>query len=203
MYELFRKSLEKFVVITLADIRMEFPDFDQKNLVNWQKKGYITKLKNGCYIFSDLKPAEHTLFLIANKLYEPSYVSLESALSYYGIIPEGVYSIQSVSTRKTKVINTPAGTFHYFSLKSSLYFGYRLLSEGVPHPYRMASLEKAILDFLYLRPEIDTIEALDALRWNRAELVNLDMTALDNYLSLFESRTLTKKVDLLYTHLNA
>jgi hypothetical protein len=67
----------------------------------------------------------------------------------------------------------------------------------------MASLEKAILDYLYLRPEIDTIEALDALRWNRAELVNLDMTALYNYLSLFESRTLTKKVDLLYTHLNA
>jgi predicted transcriptional regulator of viral defense system len=203
MYQEFRKSLEKFVVITLADIRMAFPDFDQKNLVYWQKKGYIIKLKNGCYIFSDLKPTEHTLFLIANKLYEPSYVSLESALSYYGIIPEGVYSIQSVSTRKTQVFNNPTGTFRYYSLKSSLYFGYRLISEEVPHTYRMASLEKAVLDFFYLRPDIDTAEALDALRWNRAELANLDTTTLDNYLSLFESRILYKKVDLLYNHLNA
>jgi hypothetical protein len=67
----------------------------------------------------------------------------------------------------------------------------------------MASLEKAVLDFFYLRPDIDTAEALDALRWNRAELANLDTTTLDNYLSLFESRTLYKKVDLLYNHLNA
>jgi hypothetical protein len=67
----------------------------------------------------------------------------------------------------------------------------------------MASLEKAVLDFFYLRPDIDTAEALDALRWNRAELANLDTTTLDNYLSLFESRILYKKVDLLYNHLNA
>jgi len=203
MYEQFRKSLENFVVISLADIRKAFPDFDPKNLVNWQKKGYITKLKNACYIFCDLKQSEHTLSLIANKLYEPSYVSLESALSYYNIIPEGVYSIQSISTRKTKVFNTPAGTFHYFSLKSPLYFGYRLISEGVPYPYRLASPEKAILDFLYLRSEVNTIEALDALRWNRTELVNLDMNALNNYLSLFKSRTLSKKVDMLNIPLNA
>jgi predicted transcriptional regulator of viral defense system len=195
--------LEKFVVITLADIRMAFPDFDQKNLVNWQKKGYITKLKNGCYIFSDVKTTEQTLFLIANKLYEPSYVSLESALSFYGIIPEGVYSIQSVSTRKTQVFNTPQGTFRYYSFKPSLYFGYHLMAEAVAHPYRLASREKAILDFLYLRSDIDCAEALEALRWNRAELANLDRTLLNNYLSLFESRTLSKKIDLLYNYLNA
>jgi predicted transcriptional regulator of viral defense system len=203
MYEEFRKSFENFAVITLADIRMSFPHFDTKNLVNWQKKGYITKLKNGCYIFSHQKPAEYTMFLIANKLYEPSYVSLESALSFYNVIPEGVYTIQSISTRKTNRFTTPIGTFQYHSVKNSLYFGYRLVNEGKGRSVRIASLEKAVLDFLYLRADIDNSPAMASLRWNRTELISLDTAILEEYLNVFNSRTLRRKIDLLYTYLHA
>ncbi|MFN0188273.1 MAG: hypothetical protein ACKVQV_06190 [Bacteroidia bacterium] len=203
MYHLFRKTLEEFPVITLAYIRMSFPEFDTKNLINWQKKGYIKKLRNGCYIFSDRKINEHSLFQIANKLYEPSYISLESALSFYGFIPEGVYSIQSVSTRKTNVFTTPVGTFNYFTLKNSFYFGYRLVNENSEFPFRIATPEKTVLDFLYLRPDINDIAAIEALRWNRDELANIDTVTLEEYLKFFKSPTLQKKIDLLYTYLHA
>ncbi|MBP7168533.1 MAG: hypothetical protein KBB64_12805 [Bacteroidia bacterium] len=203
MYQLFRKTFEEFPVITLADIRMSFPDFDTKNLINWQRKEYLIKLRNGYYIFSDRKINEHLLSQVANKLYEPSYVSLESALSFYGFIPEGVYSIQSVSTRKTNAFTTPVGTFHYYTIKNSFYFGYRLINENSEHPIRMASPEKAMLDFLYLRPDINDIPSIEALRWNRDELANIDSATLEEYLLIFKSPTLQKKIDWLYTYLHA
>lgn len=203
MYQSFRKAFEGFPLVTLADIRMAFPDFDTKNLIYWQKKGYILKLRSGHYIFADSKVTEHGLFQIANYLYEPSYVSLESALSHYGLIPEGVYSIQSVSTRKTNQFQTPVGTFHYYKMKNTLFFGYRLISKGGDPPFRIASLEKAVLDFLYLRPDVNEYAALEALRWSRNELSALDTPTLEKYLSIFQSPTLQKKLDWLYTYLHA
>lgn len=203
MYHLFRKTLEGFPVITLADIRMAFPDFDMKNLINWQKKGYIVKLRNGFYLFADRKVTEHSLYQIANKLYEPSYVSLESALAFYGLIPEGVYSVQSVSTRKTNAFTTPVGTFHYFSMKNELYFGYRLVTDQSDHPLRMASLEKAVLDFLYLRPDVNDYAAFEALRWHQDELKGLNNVVLKEYLDVFQSPTLRKKIDWLQPYIHA
>lgn len=203
MYQEFRKTFDGFTVITLADILLSLTGFDKKNLIYWQKKGYIIKLRNGYYMFADYKTNEHTLFQIANKLYEPSYVSLESALSYYGLIPEGVYSIQSVSTRKTNKFNTPLGTFHYYTLKSSLYFGYTLLTEGDTHPCRMAIMEKALLDFLYLRSDINDYAAFESIRWNRDELSQIDTTTMKEYLQVFQSTTLKKKIDWLNSYIHA
>ena len=99
MYQEFRKVLYGFPVIMPTDIHLSLPDFDMKNLIYWQKKGYVIKLRNGYYMFTDYKTTEHTLFHIANELYDLSYVSMESALSHYGLIPEGVYSIISNSPK--------------------------------------------------------------------------------------------------------
>lgn len=203
MYQEFRKVFNGFPVITLADIHLSLPDFDMKNLIYWQKKGYVIKLRNGYYMFTDYKTTEHTLFHIANELYDPSYVSMESALSHYGLIPEGVYSIQSISTRKTNQFETPIGTFHYYKIKSPLYFGYTLLTDGGAIPCRMASMEKAVLDFLYLRSDVDDYAAFEAVRWNRDELAKIDTTTMEEYLQIFQSKTLQKKIDWLYTYIHA
>lgn len=203
MYHIFRKTFEEFPVITLADIRMSFPDFDTKNLINWRKKGYLVKLRNGYYTFNDIKTSENRIFQIANKLYEPSYISLESALGFYGLIPEGVFSIQSVSTRKTNHFTTPTGTFHYHSMKQSLYFGYKLIGEEGKHPFRMASPEKAILDFLHLRTDINDYPSIEAVRWNKEELSQLSTPTLEEYLRLYESPILQKRTDWLYTYMHA
>src|SRR5271155_3068882 len=79
------------------------------------KKGTLTALKNGLYIPGPkIKIAQPEPFLVANHLRGPSYVSLESALSFWGLIPERVYEISSVTTKTTKIYKTPIGRFSFF-----------------------------------------------------------------------------------------
>src|SRR3990167_10932182 len=101
MYQDFRLRLQNFNVFTLTDIRKIDPKFYRHQLSGWQAKGFIKKLRRGYYLFADTALNEHALYLIANHLYAPSYVSFEAALSHYGLIPEGVYSISAASTKKT------------------------------------------------------------------------------------------------------
>jgi predicted transcriptional regulator of viral defense system len=166
MYEKFRQAFGTFVVISLKEIFKVFPDFDTKNLVNWQKKGYVIRLRNQYYMLSESKIDEDCLFYVSNKIYSPSYVSMESALDFYGVIPEGVYSIQGVSTRKTNTFSSKLGLFNYQSIRKELYFGYQLVKQGSA-TFRIASLEKGVLDFLYLRSDIDDYDSFEALRWNK------------------------------------
>lgn len=202
MYQQFRQKFLELPIVSLSEIRKAFPDFDTKNLINWQKKGYMIKLRNGYYLFSEAKTDEYRLFEIANKLYDPSYVSMESALNYYGIIPEAVYSIQSISTRKTVAFTNKLGTFNYRAIKKALYFGYHLVKNEAT-TFRMASREKAILDFLYLRPDISHYQNFEALRWNREELLLINESKLQEYMGLYDSPTLNKKLQFLKTYLHA
>lgn len=127
---------------------------------------------------------------------------MESALDYYDIIPEAVYSIQSISTRKTIAFTNKLGTFNYRTIKKDLYFGYHLVKQETT-TFRMASREKAILDFLYLRPDINHYQNFEALRWNREELLLIDDSKLQEYMGLYASPTLTKKLQFLKTYLHA
>src|SRR3989338_7420397 len=106
-YTELKQALKDFTVFSLADIKSLGVIFYRRRLNEWQDKGYIKKLIRGYYIFSDLELNENVLFEIANRIYDPSYVSLEAALSYYGLIPESVYGISSVSTRRTYKFKTP------------------------------------------------------------------------------------------------
>jgi predicted transcriptional regulator of viral defense system len=76
-----KESLKDFTVFSLADIRQTDSFFHRRRLNEWQEKGYIKKLIRGFYIFSDLELNENVLFEIANRIYAPSYISLEIALS--------------------------------------------------------------------------------------------------------------------------
>jgi predicted transcriptional regulator of viral defense system len=200
MYENFRRNFENFIVISSKEIEKVYPHFDAKNLINWQKKDYLIKLRNKYYLLAENKITEEKLYNIANKIYYPSYVSMESALNYHNIIPEGVYSIQSVTTRKTNSFTTKVGIFNYQTIKKELYFGYLLIKNN---NFRMASKEKAILDFLYLRTDISDYESFEALRWNKDILKNLNNTLLSDYLNLYNSPTLNQKIKFLQQYTNA
>lgn len=202
MYNLFREELYKFPVFSRKDIEKVFQNFDNKNLVNWQRKGYITRIRNNFYIFSDKKKDEVLLFHLANSIYAPSYISLESALSYYHIIPEGVYSMTSVSTLKTNQFDTPLGNFNYAHVKTELFFGYHIIAENEIR-YKIATLEKTILDYLYLHPTIKNQEDIKALRWNKDLLEKIDRQLLEGYLSLFKSAVLERKVQHFYSYIYA
>ena len=109
------------------------------------KSGLFLKLRNNYYMLKDSLPS---LYAIANKLYQPSYVSLESALSHYGIIPETVYAVTSVTAKPTREFKTPQGVFSYQRIKKSVFGDYSPVSiEG--HVVLLAEPEKALADYLY------------------------------------------------------
>lgn len=201
-YLLFKKALEQFPVFSVQDIRKQFNDFDNRRLVEWQKKGYIIKLRRGYYSFEEVEKGEAFRYYSANKLYSPSYISMESSLSYYNLIPEGVFSTVSLTTRNTTTFSTPMGSFSYRNVKAPLFFGYRLLNiHG--HTIKMAEPEKSILDYLYLN-KIDTPDMLEGIRMNESQLHELlDFGKLHQYARVFHSKKLQQRIQLLKKMIHA
>lgn len=111
----------------------------------YQKKGEILKLRNNFYCLKINKPHE---FVIANFIYKPSYISLETALSYYSIIPETIYSITSITPRKTNIFTTLEKSFYYHKVKKNFFTGY-VLKKINSETFYIANPEKALADFLY------------------------------------------------------
>ena len=116
-------------------------------LHRYKKQRFILQIKRGLYVFPDVLPPD---LYIANKLYSPSYVSLEFALSYYGIIPENVYEITSVTTKATRRFETLGKIFSFRKIKKSAYTGYEIQKQGGLSFY-IADAEKAFVDANYLR----------------------------------------------------
>lgn len=194
-YQKLKDQLKNFIVFSLQDIRKIEADFDRRRLNEWQKKGYIKKLRRGYYMFSDIDMNEGTLFLIANRIYSPSYVSFEMALSYYGLIPEGVYTVTSASSRKTATFTTPIANFSYRKIKPSLLFGYRL-EQQKGQRYKIAEMEKALLDYLYLHPDIAKNEDFYEWRLNGEEfLAKANMPRLHAYATAYGNKRLVARLN--------
>lgn len=193
-YQNFKNQLKNFIVFSLIDIRKIEPKFHRRRLNEWQIKGYIKKLRRGYYMFADTALNEETLFLIANRLYSPSYVSFEMALSYYGLIPEGVYSITSASSKKTMKFKTPIAEFLYHKIDPSLLFGYKLDKQGA-QGYKIAEMEKAVLDYIYLNPKIAEEADFYEWRFNSKEfLAKADMKKLNEYALAFYNKRLIARL---------
>lgn len=112
------------------------------------KSGELLSLRRGLYVAGpelDL-PAPDTL-LIANHLRGPSYVSLESALSYWGMIPERVHEISSVTLKSSKTYTNQLGTFSYRNIAAPYYtFGIQRVELAPQQMALIASREKALCD---------------------------------------------------------
>jgi predicted transcriptional regulator of viral defense system len=191
----FLEQMEVFSVFSTQDIYKAFPHFDSRRLVEWQAKNYLQKLSNKWYCFAKMEGSEFSQFRVANLLCKPSYISLESAFDYYGLIPEATFSTTSVTTKKTSHYENDRGNFTYRSIKNSLFFGYKTLYAN-QQPLLMAELEKAILDYLYLHSEIQTVADMEALRFNTDVIAGLEWQKFTPYLSLFKSRALEKRVQV-------
>ncbi len=199
----FKEELNKFVVFSLKDIRKIKADFDLRRLNEWQQKGYIKMIRRGYYIFTDLKINESVLFLIANKIYSPSYVSLEMAFAYYNLIPESVYGITSVTSQKTDNFNTPLGKFIYRHIKPELMFGYKLV-EFECYNFKIAEIEKAILDYFYLNPHIKSQADFFELRFNADEFKTVaNQEKIKYYLGGVNNKSLEKRINKFIKYLNA
>ena len=196
-----KSELRDFTIFSLNEIRNIEPDFYRPRLNEWQDKGYIKKVVRGYYIFSDLKLSEEILFKIANRIYLPSYISLESALSYYHLIPESVYGITSISTRKTYHFRTSIGEFIYRTLKPPLFFGYDLIKFQEKY-LKMASIEKALLDYFYLHSDIETEQDFDSLRINKEMFFSqISNPKLMNFLEKFNQKKLTGRINRFWSYI--
>lgn len=152
------------------------------------KSGLFIKLRNNFYMLKDSRP---DYFFIANKLYQPSYVSLETALSHYQIIPEVVYGTTSITTKTSREFQTPIGNFSYQHIKIQAFTGYHL-REIDRYKVLFAEPEKALADYLYF-VEIKKISLNDRLK-----LKNINRVKLIKYAELFQRPGLLKLIRQIY-----
>ncbi len=176
------------------------PGFDRNNLYRWTRKGLLVRLRRGYFAFPEYKGKPDYAFYFANRIYRPSYISLHTALSFYGMIPEIVVQITSVTTLKTTSFYNTFAQYSYKSMKKELFFGYVLKPLPDGRSLQFASPEKALLDLLYLYPEYNTHSQLEDLRLDEDLLhEEFNKKLFEDYLRLFSSKALEYRVQLLYS----
>jgi len=115
------------------------------------KSGAIIRVKKGLYIFGpDYSRGPYSRELLANLIYGPSYVSLDYALAYHGLIPERVETVTSVTCAKSRSFHTPVGRFTYWAVPLEYYrTGIDIVEMSEKRPFLLATREKALADKVY------------------------------------------------------
>jgi hypothetical protein len=136
-----------------------------RQLSRWVEAGRLLQLRRGLYALAP--PFQKVLphpFLVANRLVPGSYVSLQSALAHFALIPESVPVTTSVTVGRPGRWNTPLGTYDFRHLRSELLAGFRRMALPSGQQALLATPEKALLDLIYLEPGSDSPEYLTELR---------------------------------------
>ena len=184
-----KKLLEsKFYIFSFQDLLLLFPEEKpealKKLLYRWRKKGWIYSLKRG--LFALVYPRELSIpdLFIANKLYEPSYVSLETALSHYSIIPEVSMAVISVTTKPTREFKNKYGLFLYHTVKPACFVGY-YIEKVEEFEVLIAEPEKALVDFLYFRIYRVRNSNLKDFRLDAERISLLNMKKVERYWCIY------------------
>jgi len=194
----FRKRWLDLACFNIYQIYSWLPDFNRNNLVRWVKEGKLVRLRQGHFAFPEYKNRPDYFLYFANRIYNPSYISLHTALAFYGIIPEMVVQITSVTSLKTAAFNNGFGEYSYKSVKEDLMFGYELKPMIDHRIIRFATPEKALLDLLYLYPFYNDERELEELRLDEDYLQDdLNKDLLLDYCVKFRSKVLDCRVKLL------
>jgi len=143
--------------VSAAQVRLQ--------LSRWVKAGRLIQLRRGLYTLAPAwRKVEPHPFLVANRLQRGSYVSLQSALAYHGVIPEHVPVVTSVGPGRPETVRNPLGAFQFNHLAQGLLFGYARLEVAPGQFAFVASSEKALLDLVHLTPGADSPDYLAELR---------------------------------------
>ena len=197
-YQVFYNQWHHLACFSTNQVKAIYPDFNRRNYLQWQKAGYIVPLRQGWYAFADYMEVPDYARYFASKIYSPSYISLHTALSFYGLIPEAVVEITSVSTRKTAHFLNSFAAYSYQTINPRLFWGYepKQISDG--KTFMLASPEKAIIDLLYLYPQYSSIEEMRELRLDEDFMrEELNIERLLTYTERIGSPILKKRVKLL------
>jgi hypothetical protein len=141
------------------------PNDVRRQFSRWVELGRLLQLRRGLYALAPpYRKAHPHPFLVANRMVRGSYVSLQSALSYHGLIPEGVPVTTSVTTGRPGRWDTPLGAFDFRHVQSELFQGYRRIEVAKDQEAFVATPEKALLDLIYLEPGSEDPAYLAELR---------------------------------------
>ena len=194
-YLTFRERMYPMGCFHINQVLLWEKDFDRNNLTRWCRKGRLVKLRNQYYAFPECAAMPDFARYVANRIYAPSYISLHSALSFYGMIPEEVVQITSVTTLKTARFQNDFGTFHYQNVKEPLYFGYEIKTTQNGRGILFATPEKALLDLLYLNPYYKTEQDMAELRLDEDFMQNeFNRERFADYLTRIGSKALEQRV---------
>jgi hypothetical protein len=154
----------------------------KKKLSELERNGFIIRVKRNLYVVaSKVHNQEISTELVANHLYGQSYISLESALAYYGLIPERVFTMRSVTTKLHKHYDTPLGHFEFVKVPSS-YFPIGIRQEIIDNQYAflIASPEKALCDLIIITPNL-RIQSVKAMREYLEDDLRIDFSAVEKF----------------------
>ena len=162
--------------------------------------GELIRIKRGLYCLAKkYHRVPLDLFVVAQAIYYPSYISLYSAMSYHGLIPEAVYSITSVSTKRRKSFNTPIATFDFFNVPEKNFLEGIQRIEGESGAFLIATPQKSILDFVYVfNPDwLDMKWAIEDLRINEDILMDYKLSSFEQLEHLYKDKRVGSFIKML------
>lgn len=197
-YNTFHQLFHEQWAFTHKEPFLHDAQFDPKQLNRRAKKEYIKKVIDGHRVFIDMMHKRGLTEWMAQRLCDPSYLSLEWALAYYQLIPESVFAYTSVCTKKTQTFMTSLWVYAYQSMRSSLFFGYDMVSIG-SYSVRIAQVEKVLLDYFYLHPAKYEDEDFEEMRIDTQSLHEMrDTKRLQNYAQVFPKTVQRSATNLLH-----
>ena len=190
-----RKLREIGVIpVTTSIIESFYPDLksSEKKVVWLEKNGYIIRLKRGLYVVNPEYTGKRlSNELIANHLYAPSYVSMSTALRYYGLIPEAVYVNQSMTVKHSRSFQTPIGNYDYKSISREAFAVGVRTERVVDYAFLIASPEKALCDLIANSSKVNLRYMKDVenylendIRMDMEEFMKFDSRVLEEYIKV-------------------
>jgi len=149
--------------------------YPKNKISDMEKNGELIRLKKDLYVTNNAAISKE---LIANHLYGASYISLETALSYYGMIPERVYIVRSMTTKRAKTFSSPLGNFEYKTVPPD-YFCIGLQPEIIENQYAflIATPTKAVCDMIVATPNV-RLQSVKAMQNYLIEDLRIDFEVL-------------------------
>lgn len=174
----------KYYVFSCEDLCAFFPAQKkttvQQYLCRWKKSRMVSSLRRDLYELTFPHPYGLPDMHLANKIYAPSYVSLETALSHYGMIPEVSMAVTSITARPTRRFKNSHGLFIYHSIRTKAFCGYTIEDHN-GFPVLIAEPEKALADYFYFKTLRGAAFDIEEARLDQKKVLRLDRKKLDTY----------------------
>ncbi len=201
MPKLFEKTLNNFPYNVITDIDLELlfdgtPHSRYSKVKRLIKQEKLLHIKRGLYVLTEAlghREKPHP-FELAQRIYPPSYISFESALSYHQLIPERVHTVTSATTKRSKEFKTPLGLFSYSKLPAeNLYLDVELITEN-NYRFFMAKPWKAICDYVYCNKQewYELTSLLENLRIEKTSLPMIKYDEAEELNDYYQSKKLTR-----------